>query len=36
MFNMSYSRIALKRNNTVITINRNENNIAPIINLQNL
>ena len=30
MFNMS--RIALKRNNTVITIKRNKNYIAPIIN----
>ena len=38
MFNMSYSRIALKRNNTVITIKRtgNENYIAPIIKIQNL
>ena len=35
---MSYSRIALKRNNTVITIKRigNENDIAPIIKIQNL
>ena len=38
MFNMSYSRIALKRNNTVITIKctGNENYIAPIIKIQNL
>ena len=36
MFNMSYSRIALKRNNTVITIKRNENYIATIIKIQNL
>ena len=38
MFNMSYSRIALKRNNTVITIKRtgNENYITPIIKIQNL
>ena len=36
MFNMSHSRIALKRNNTVITIKRNENYIAPIIKIQNL
>ena len=36
MFNVSYSRIALKRNNTVITIKRNENYIAPIIKIQNL
>ena len=36
MFNMSYSRIALKRNNTVIIIKRNENYIAPIIKIQNL
>ena len=36
MFNMSYSRIALKRNNTVITIKRNENYIAPINKIQNL
>ena len=33
---MSYSRIALKRNNTVIPIKRNENYIAPIIKIQNL
>ena len=33
---MSYSRIALKRNNTVITIKRNENYIAPITKIQNL
>ena len=36
MINMSYSRIALKRNNKVITIKRNENYIAPIIKIQNL
>ena len=36
MFNMSNSRIALKRNNTVITIKHNENYIAPIIKIQNL
>ena len=38
MFNMSYSCIALKRNNTVITIKRtgNENYIVPIIKIQNL
>ena len=39
MFNMSYSRIALKRNNTLpITIKRtgNENYIAPIFKIQNL
>ena len=36
MFNMSYSRIALKRNNTVITIKRNDNYIAPITKIQNL
>ena len=28
---MSYLRITLKNNNTVITITRNENYIAPII-----
>ena len=35
---MSYSRIALKRNNTAITIKRtgNENYIAPIFKIQNL
>ena len=36
MFNMSYSRITLKSNNTVITIKRNENYIALIIKIQNL
>ena len=36
MFNMSYLRITLKSNNTVITIKRNENYIAPIIKIQNL
>ena len=41
MFNMSYSRIALKRNNTVRTIKRNNyitniDYIAPIIKIQNL
>ena len=36
MFNISYSRIDLKRNNTVINIKRNENYIAPIIKIQNL
>ena len=36
IFNMSYSRIALKRNNTIITIKRNENYIAPLIKIQNL
>ena len=36
MFNMSYSRITLKRNNTVITIKRNESYIASIIKIQNL
>ena len=36
MFNMSHSRIALKRNNTVLTIKRNENYIVPITKIQNL
>ena len=33
---MSYSRITLKSNNTVITIKRNKNYIAPINKIQNL
>ena len=36
MFNMSYSRSARKRSNTVITIKRKENYIGQIIKVQNL